>query len=80
MFTLAQFARHVGEAAKVVLRLPQEGRRRLQGAIVRIEGNNIVFQSTMPRCVAFENVDKGEDHAPTGWRWVSRRSPRKPGR
>ena len=25
LFTLAQFARHVGESAKVTLRLPQEG-------------------------------------------------------
>ena len=37
LFTLAQFVRHQGESAKVVLRIPQEGRRRLQGQIVRIE-------------------------------------------
>ena len=33
LFSAAQFARFVGEQAKVALRLPQDGRRRLQGAI-----------------------------------------------
>lgn len=59
LFTLAQFARHQGESAKVVLRLPQDGRRRLQGQIVRIEGGNIVFLvDNAEMTVAFENVDK----------------------
>lgn len=59
LFTLAQFARHQGESAKVVLRLPQDGRRRLQGRIVRIEGGNIVFLvDNAEMTVAFENVDK----------------------
>jgi ribosome maturation factor RimP len=51
--------RHQGESAKVVLRIPQEGRRRLQGAIVRIEGSGIVFLvDNAEMTVAFENVDK----------------------
>jgi len=59
LFTLAQFARHQGESAKVVLRIPQEGRRRLQGPIVRIEGGGIVFLvDNAEMSVAFENVDK----------------------
>lgn len=59
LFALAQFARHQGESAKVVLRLPQEGRRRLQGQIVRVEGGNIVFLvDNAEMTVAFENVDK----------------------
>ena len=59
LFTLAQFVRHQGESAKVVLRLPQDGRRRLQGQIVRIEGGNIVFLvDNAEMVVAFENVDK----------------------
>ncbi len=59
LFTLGQFARHLGESAKVVLRLPQDGRRRLQGAILRIEGENIVFQvDNGEMVVAFENIDK----------------------
>ena len=43
LFGAAQFARFVGETAKVVLRLPQEGRRRLQGAILRVDGQALVF-------------------------------------
>ncbi|MBD4282481.1 ribosome maturation factor RimP, partial [Xanthomonas citri pv. citri] len=31
LFTLEQFARHVGESAKIVLKLAQDGRRRFQG-------------------------------------------------
>ena len=59
LFTLAQFVRHQGESAKVVLRIPQEGRRRLQGQIVRIEAGAIVFLvDNVEMTVAFENVDK----------------------
>lgn len=43
LFGAAQFARFVGESAKVALRLPQDGRRRLQGAITRVEGEDITF-------------------------------------
>jgi ribosome maturation factor RimP len=43
LFGAAQFARFVGEQAKVTLKLPQDGRRRLQGAILRVEGSTIVF-------------------------------------
>jgi ribosome maturation factor RimP len=43
LFGAAQFARFLGESAKVTLRLPQDGRRRLQGVIARIEGENITF-------------------------------------
>ena len=43
LFTAAQFARFAGESAKVVLKLPQDGRRRFQGAIVRVDGDSLVF-------------------------------------
>ena len=43
LFGAAQFARFIGESAKVALRLPQDGRRRLQGKIARVEGENITF-------------------------------------
>lgn len=59
LFTLAQFARQLGESVKLVLRLPQDGRRRMQGAIVRIEGGSIVLLvDNAEVTVAFENVDK----------------------
>lgn len=43
LFGAAQFARFVGESAKVVLKLPQDGRRRLQGKIERVEGSIVTF-------------------------------------
>ncbi|GAB1407740.1 ribosome maturation factor RimP [Thermomonas brevis] len=43
LFGAAQFARFVGQTAKVVLKLPQDGRRRLQGAIVRVDGQSLAF-------------------------------------
>lgn len=43
LFGAAQFARFVGESAKVTLKLPQDGRRRLQGEILRVDGSTIVF-------------------------------------
>ena len=43
LFTPAQFERFRGEQAKVGLKLPQDGRRRLQGRIERVEGGTIVF-------------------------------------
>jgi ribosome maturation factor RimP len=59
LFTLAQFVRHQGESAKVVLQLPQDGRRRLQGVITRIEGENVVFTvDAAEMTVAFDNIDK----------------------
>ena len=48
LFGAAQFARFVGESAKVTLRLPQDGRRRLQGGIVRVEGENIEKARLVP--------------------------------
>ena len=43
LFGAAQFARFVGESAKVTLKLPQDGRRRLQGEILRVDGSTIAF-------------------------------------
>lgn len=43
LFGAAQFARFIGESAKVTLKLPQDGRRRLQGQILRVDGSTVVF-------------------------------------
>lgn len=59
LFTPAQFERFAGEQAKVGLKLPQDGRRRLQGRILRTEGDTIVFEvdgAEFP--VAMDNMDK----------------------
>ena len=61
LFTLAHFQRFVGEQAKVSLRLPQDGRRRLQGRIVRIDGGNVVVAEEGKDgefIVAFDNIEK----------------------
>lgn len=59
LFTPAQFARFVGETAKVTLKLPQAGRRRLSGRIDAVEGEAIHFQvDGQPFVVAFDAIDK----------------------
>ena len=59
LFAPAQFARFIGEKAKVGLKLPQDGRRRLTGTIVSVEAGEIVFDvDGQPLAVAVDNIDK----------------------
>jgi ribosome maturation factor RimP len=59
LFTASQFARFMGETAKVTLKLPQDGRRRLQGAIASVDGNNITFDVDGTQfTVAIDNIEK----------------------
>ncbi|RNF85203.1 ribosome maturation factor RimP [Montanilutibacter psychrotolerans] len=59
LFTLAHYQRFLGQEAKVTLRLPQDGRRRLLGRIAVIEGDMITFDADgFDMEVAFENIDK----------------------
>jgi len=59
LFTPAQFARFIGEQAKVVLKLPQEGRRRLQGHIVSVEADQVTLAvDNQQLTVAGDNIDK----------------------
>ena len=78
LFTPAQFARFAGEEAKVGLKLPQDGRRKLQGRILRVEGDDIVLQLDGAEfVVAIDNIDKARlvpDWAALGM------APRKPGK
>ena len=61
LFTAAQFERFVGEQAKATLKLPQDGRRRLQGAIVRVEGDAVVFDVDGSEfAVAVGNIEKAK--------------------
>jgi len=41
LFTAAQFARFLGHDAKVTLKLPRDGRRRLRGKIATVDGKRI---------------------------------------
>lgn len=82
LFTLAQFGRHAGESAKVGLKLPQEGRRRLQGRIVRVDeaAATVAFDvDGLEMVVAFDNIDKARivpDWAALG---LAPEKPNKPG-
>jgi ribosome maturation factor RimP len=59
LFSPAQFARFLGERAKVGLKLPQDGRRRLQGVIASVDGDRIGFDiDGTPFEVGFDNIDK----------------------
>ena len=41
LFKAAQFARFIGSEAKVTLKLPRDGRRRLRGTIAAVDGTRI---------------------------------------
>lgn len=59
LFDAPQFARFLGEQAKVALKLPQDGRRRLTGRIVAVEGDSVTFDvDGAPVSVAVGNIDK----------------------
>lgn len=44
LFSAAQFARHVGEQVKLALLVPVGGRRRLQGTILGVDGEDIALR------------------------------------
>ena len=44
LFTAAQFAKVSGQEVKVLLKAPLEGRRRLRGKLVSVEGEHIVLE------------------------------------
>lgn len=59
LFTAAHFRRFLGASAKVVLRLPQDGRRRLQARISGIEDDAVVFDlDGTTFTVAIDNIEK----------------------
>jgi ribosome maturation factor RimP len=59
LFEAAHFARFAGEQAKVGLKLPQDGRRRLTGRIVSVEGDTVTFDlDGQPFAVAIGNIEK----------------------
>jgi ribosome maturation factor RimP len=59
LFGAAQFARHLGEQAKLALRIPQDGRRRLQGRIARVDGGTVVIaEDKAEYAVAEANIEK----------------------
>lgn len=64
LFTLAQFERFIGEQVKLSLRLPQGGRRRLQGRLIGVRGNSVLIgeetagQAPGEFIVVHDNIEK----------------------
>ena len=59
LFTIEQFAKHIGETVKVTLQIPLDGRRRLQGAILGVDGDVIRLKTeTAEVAVQHENIEK----------------------
>ena len=58
LYTPAQFARFVGESAKIELNIPLNGRRRFQGPILGVEGETI----TVEQDGAAVNIPHGNIH------------------
>ncbi|WP_222564767.1 ribosome maturation factor RimP [Novilysobacter antarcticus] len=59
LFSQEQFSRFIGETAKVTLRLPIDGRRRLTGVISRVDAEGVSFLVDGAEfAVAADNIDK----------------------
>ncbi|MEO7478713.1 MAG: ribosome maturation factor RimP, partial [Lysobacteraceae bacterium] len=59
LFTAAQFARHIGERVKITLQIPLDGRRRLQGVITRVDGDDIALRiDALELILPFANIEK----------------------
>lgn len=70
LFKPEHFARFMGEQAKVNLRLPLNTRRRVQGKIVKVEGEMITIAEDKAEFeIAFDNIEKARlvpDYAAMG--------------
>jgi len=61
LFTAEQFARFVGQSAKLEVNLPIDGRRRFQGPIRAVEGSTIVLDQDGEQVrIAHENIHKAK--------------------
>lgn len=81
LFTPAQAMRFAGQQVKVSLALPQDGRRRVQGAILRMDGDLLIvgLEGGGEFAVAFDNIDKARlvpDFAALGLEATPPKAPR----
>ncbi|HVC17092.1 MAG TPA: ribosome maturation factor RimP, partial [Rhodanobacter sp.] len=44
LFTVVQFAQAIGQEVKVLLKAPIEGRRRLRGKLIAVEGERVTLE------------------------------------
>jgi ribosome maturation factor RimP len=88
LFTPAHYTRFLGEQVKIGLKLPQDGRRKLQGRIAAVEDERIdieVDAKPEPQhvSIAFENIEKARlipDWAALGFGPTKAEPPAKPGK
>jgi ribosome maturation factor RimP len=70
LFSPAQFARFLGEKAKVNVSLPIDGRRRFQGPITAVDGDRITIeQDGIPVAIVHANIARAQlvpDYAALG--------------
>lgn len=81
VFTPEQAMRFVGWQVKVSLSLPQDGRRRVQGAIERMDGDLLVLTLSEGGefAVSFDNIDKARlvpDYVALGLETAPLKAPR----
>jgi ribosome maturation factor RimP len=84
LFTAAQFAKHIGARVKLTLQIPLDGRRRLQGVIVGVEGDDIALQvDAAELSLKHANIEKARlvpDWAALGLAPEKTKAPRDKGR
>ncbi len=66
LFSAAQFRKVAGQEIKVLLKTPLEGRRRLRGKLVTVEGERIALEAE-GRTVEFEHALVESAHVVPNW-------------
>ncbi len=92
LFTAAQFAKHIGEMVKLTLQVPLAGRRRLQGTIAGVDGDDIRLRNDAAEILLqHANIEKARllpdwaalglapDKKPRNKGTLDKGRPRKPG-
>jgi ribosome maturation factor RimP len=81
LFSAAQFAKHIGQMVKLTLQIPLNGRRRLQGVITGVEGDDIALRvDTTEVSLPHANIEKARlvpDWAALGLVPEKKKAPRK---
>ena len=79
LFTAAPFARVAGQEVKLLLRAPLEGRRRLRGKLLAVEGDRISLEAE-GRTFAFEHAQVESARVVPDWMALGYAPKPKPGK
>jgi len=66
LFTAEQFARVLGQEVKILLKAPIEGRRRLRGKLVQVQGERIVLEAE-GKTFEFDHADVDSARVVPDW-------------